>query len=192
RADGADPRVVRRRRRDEPARRGRRRDGALDPPRSDPLPRGLPRDHERRHPPRRDPLRTRRPGLAVAARRRARRLMLSLERVTVRYGGVTALDAVSLTVERGRILGLIGPNGAGKTTLVNATTGLAPLAAGRIVLDRRRIDGLPAHRIARAGIARTYQNIRLFGALDVRGNLAAGAFARHGRIAPDEIRSLLE
>ncbi|HZO94278.1 MAG TPA: ABC transporter ATP-binding protein [Candidatus Baltobacteraceae bacterium] len=118
--------------------------------------------------------------------------MLSLERVTVRYGGVTALDAVSLTVERGRILGLIGPNGAGKTTLVNATTGLAPLAAGRIVLDRRRIDGLPAHRIARAGIARTYQNIRLFGALDVRGNLAAGAFARHGRIAPDEIRSLLE
>ena len=118
--------------------------------------------------------------------------MLALERVTVRYGGVTALDGVSLAVERGRILGLIGPKGAGKTTLVNATTGLAPLAAGTIVLDGRRTDGLPAHRIARAGIARTYQNIRLFGALDVRGNLAAGAFARHGRIAPDEIRSLLE
>ncbi len=118
--------------------------------------------------------------------------MLALEGVTVRYGGVTALDAVSLTIERGRTLGLIGPNGAGKTTLVNAVTGLAPLAGGSIILDGRRIDGRPAHRIARAGIARTYQNIRLFGALDVRGNLAAGAFARPGRLHDDEVRSLLE
>ncbi len=118
--------------------------------------------------------------------------MLALDGVTVRYGGVTALDAVSLTIERGRTLGLIGPNGAGKTTLINAVTGLAPLAAGSVVLDGRRIDGLPAHRIARAGIARTYQNIRLFGALDVRGNLAAGAFARPHRLHDDEVRSLLE
>jgi ABC-type branched-subunit amino acid transport system ATPase component len=118
--------------------------------------------------------------------------VLALDAVTVRYGGVTALDGVSLTIERGRILGLIGPNGAGKTTLVNATTGLAALASGRIVLDGTRIDGMPPHRIARAGIARTYQNIRLFGALDVRGNLAAGAFARRTRLHDDEIRSLLE
>jgi ABC-type branched-subunit amino acid transport system ATPase component len=118
--------------------------------------------------------------------------MLALDGVTVRYGGVTALHDVSLTVERGRILGLIGPNGAGKTTLVNATTGLAPIVAGTIRLDATRIDGLPAHRIARAGIARTYQNIRLFGALDVRGNLAAGAFARRPRLHDDEVRSLLE
>ena len=118
--------------------------------------------------------------------------MLILEDVGVRYGGVDALRGVSLLVERGHVLGLIGPNGAGKTTLVNATTGLAPLASGSIRLDERRIDGLPPHLIARAGVARTYQNIRLFGALDVHANLAAGAFARPARLHADEIRSLLE
>jgi ABC-type branched-subunit amino acid transport system ATPase component len=118
--------------------------------------------------------------------------MLVLDEVGVRYGGVDALRAVSLRVERGRVLGLIGPNGAGKTTLVNATTGLAPLASGTIALEGARIDGLPPHRIARAGIARTYQNIRLFGALDVRANLAAGAFTRPGRLDDAALRALLE
>jgi ABC-type branched-subunit amino acid transport system ATPase component len=118
--------------------------------------------------------------------------MLALDEVGVRYGGVDALRAVSLAVEPGRVLGLIGPNGAGKTTLVNATTGLAPLTSGTISLDGKRIDGLPPHRIARAGIARTYQNIRLFGALDVRANLAAGAFARPGRLTAEELATLLE
>nr|MDP9105665.1 ATP-binding cassette domain-containing protein [Candidatus Eremiobacteraeota bacterium] len=103
-----------------------------------------------------------------------------------------ALRAVSLAVEPNHVLGLIGPNGAGKTTLVNATTGLAPLASGTISLDGKRIDGLPPHLIARAGIARTYQNIRLFGALDVRANLAAGAFPRPGRPATDELTTLLQ
>jgi len=117
---------------------------------------------------------------------------LVFEDVGVRYGGVDALRGVSLTLERGHVLGLIGPNGAGKTTLVNAATGLAPLASGTIVLDARRIDGMPTHRIARAGIARTYQNIRLFGALDVRANLAAGAYARPTRTTEAEFRSLLE
>ena len=79
------------------------------------------------------------------------------------------------------MLGLIGPNGAGKTTLINATTGLAPLATGSIAFGGRRIDGLPPHRIARAGIARTYQNIRLFGALTCASNLAAGAFGAAAR-----------
>jgi branched-chain amino acid transport system ATP-binding protein len=119
-------------------------------------------------------------------------MSLVLTDAGVRYGGVDALRGVTLTVDRGRVLGLIGPNGAGKTTLVNATTGLAPLASGTIALDGRRIDGLPPHRIARAGIARTYQNIRLFGALDVHANLAAGAFARPGRLSAAEIASLLE
>ncbi len=114
------------------------------------------------------------------------------ENVGVRYGGVDALRAVTLSIERGHVLGLIGPNGAGKTTLVNATTGLAPLASGTIALDGQRIDGLPTHRIARSGIARTYQNIRLFGALDVRANLAAGGYARRTRATAAEIRSLLE
>ncbi|BDE06099.1 ABC transporter ATP-binding protein [Vulcanimicrobium alpinum] len=118
--------------------------------------------------------------------------MLALDRVGVRYGGVNALRDVSLELQPGSVLGLIGPNGAGKTTLVNATTGLAPLASGTVTLDGARLDGLPPHRIARAGIARTYQNIRLFGALDVRGNLAAGAFSRRERLADNEIATLLE
>ena len=118
--------------------------------------------------------------------------MLQLQDVGVRYGGVHALRDVTLAVETGRVLGLIGPNGAGKTTLVNAATGLATLATGSIALDGARLDGLPPHRIARAGIARTYQNIRLFGVLDVRANLAAGAFARPGRLTDALARDLLE
>jgi branched-chain amino acid transport system permease protein len=117
---------------------------------------------------------------------------LVLDAVGVRYGGVIALDAVSLSVIAGQTLGLIGPNGAGKTTLINAVTGIAPLTSGTITLDARRIDGAPQHRIARAGIARTYQNIRLFGALDVRTNLAAGAFAQPGKLSDAAARDLLE
>jgi ABC-type branched-subunit amino acid transport system ATPase component len=117
---------------------------------------------------------------------------LVLDRVGVRYGGVIALHDVSLEVVPGRTLGLIGPNGSGKTTLINATTGIATLAGGTIALGTRRIDGLPPHRIARAGIARTYQNIRLFGALDVRTNLAAGAYAQPGRLSDETALALLE
>jgi ABC-type branched-subunit amino acid transport system ATPase component len=117
---------------------------------------------------------------------------LVLDGVEVRYGGVIALHDVSLTVAPGTTLGLIGPNGAGKTTLINATTGIAALSAGTIALAGRRIDGLAPNRIARAGIARTYQNIRLFGALDVRTNLAAGAYARAGRLDDVAARELLE
>jgi len=117
---------------------------------------------------------------------------LVLDGVSVRYGGVIALDGVSLEVVPGVTLGLIGPNGAGKTTLINATTGIAALSSGRIMLGDRRLDGLAPHRIARAGVARTYQNIRLFGALDVRTNLAAGAYAQPGRFSDAAARELLE
>jgi ABC-type branched-subunit amino acid transport system ATPase component len=117
---------------------------------------------------------------------------LVLDGAGVRYGGVVALEDVSLGVVPGETLGLIGPNGAGKTTLINAVTGIAPLATGSVMLGARRLNGLPQHRIARAGIARTYQNIRLFGALDVRTNLAAGAFAQPGRLADNAARALLE
>ncbi len=116
---------------------------------------------------------------------------LALNGVSVHYGGVIALDDVSLEVAPGKTLGLIGPNGAGKTTLINATTGIATLASGTIALGARRLDGLPPHRIARAGIARTYQNIRLFGALDVRTNLAAGAYAQPGRLSDGAANDLL-
>jgi ABC-type branched-subunit amino acid transport system ATPase component len=118
--------------------------------------------------------------------------MLALDEVAVDYGGVHALSSISLVVEPGNVLGLIGPNGAGKTTLINATTGLATLAGGTITLDGARIDGLPPHRVARAGIARTYQNIRLFGALDVRANLAAGAYTRTQRLDDRAMHALLE
>jgi len=117
---------------------------------------------------------------------------LTLERATVDYGGVRALCEVSLTVVPGRVLGLIGPNGAGKTTLINATTGIVALSNGTIRLGERRIDGLAQHQIARAGIARTYQNIRLFGTLDVYANLAAGAYPRPGRLTAPAARALLE
>ena len=105
-------------------------------------------------------------------------MALVLENVCVRFGGVDALAGVSIRIEPGTVVGLIGPNGAGKTTLVNATTGLVPLAAGRIALDDVRLDGKRPYQIARSGIARTYQNIRLFGALDVRDNMRAGAIRR--------------
>ena len=117
---------------------------------------------------------------------------LSLDAVVVRYGGVCALDGVSLDVPPGAVLGLIGPNGAGKTTLVNATTGVTKLSSGAIRLGDCSLVGVAPHRIARAGVARTYQNIRLFGTLDVRTNLAAGAFAHAGRLRDGDAQALLE
>lgn len=117
---------------------------------------------------------------------------LVAENVTVRYGGVTALDDASLRVEPGAIVGLIGPNGAGKTTLINAITGVVRPTSGTIALGTKRLDRLPAHRVARAGIARTYQNVRLFARLDVADNVRAGAFARSGTLSDSEIVTLLE
>jgi len=116
---------------------------------------------------------------------------LTLDGVVVRFGGVDALGGVSLRVDPGSIVGLIGPNGAGKTTLVNATTGMVPLAGGSVVLGGARLDGLRPFAIARRGVARTYQNIRLFGALSVQDNIRAGAIRRHDTTS-QEIRALLE
>ncbi|WP_421994838.1 ABC transporter permease subunit [Reyranella sp.] len=82
---------------------------------------------------------------------------LVLDRVVKRFGGVEALAAVSLSVERGEIVGLIGPNGSGKTTLLNVVSGLERADAGAIALDGRRIERLPAHEVARAGIGRSFQ-----------------------------------
>jgi ABC-type branched-subunit amino acid transport system ATPase component len=117
---------------------------------------------------------------------------LTLDGATVDYGGVRALDKVTLSVSPGRVLGLIGPNGAGKTTLINATTGIVALSSGTIRLGERTLNGLAQHQIARAGIARTYQNIRLFAALNVHANLAAGAYTRPGRLGDTEAKELLE
>ena len=116
---------------------------------------------------------------------------LAVEGVTVRYGGVVALDAVSLRVAAGSVVGLIGPNGAGKTTLINAVTGVVRPSSGTISLGDLRIDRLPQHRVALSGVARTYQNIRLFGSLTVADNVRAGAYRRPGTLRDDAVRALL-
>jgi ABC-type branched-subunit amino acid transport system ATPase component len=100
--------------------------------------------------------------------------------LSVRYGGVAALDDVSLTLVPGSIHGLIGPNGAGKTTLVNAVSGLRPPTRGEIHLFGRRVEGLRSHRIARLGLARTFQTSQLVETLSVLDNVASGLWA-HGR-----------
>jgi len=102
-------------------------------------------------------------------------VLLSVEDLERSFGGVRALDGAAVQVEAGEVHGLIGPNGAGKTTLLNVVSGLFRPSRGRIVLERERIDGLPPHRIAALGVARTYQNIRLFPGLSALENVLVGA-----------------
>lgn len=108
-----------------------------------------------------------------------RRPLLEVDEVTVRFGGVVALNAVDFTLYEGEILGLIGPNGAGKTTCFNAMTGVYEPTAGAIRFDGQRISGKKRHQITRLGIARTFQNIRLFPEMTARENVLVGADARH-------------
>jgi len=108
-------------------------------------------------------------------------VLLDVQRVTRRFGGVVALDEVALQVERGETVGLIGPNGAGKTTLFNCITGLLRPTAGRVCFGAEApvpLAGLPPHAIVERGIARTFQNIRLFGGMSVFDNVAIGAHCR--------------
>ncbi len=111
------------------------------------------------------------------------RHLLEARDLRVVYGGVVALSEAGLQIASGEVVGLIGPNGAGKTSLLNAVSGVAKLAAGSILLDGRELAGLPAHAVARAGVVRTYQNVRLFRTLSVEANVTAGTFA--ARTAPD-------
>jgi branched-chain amino acid transport system ATP-binding protein len=98
--------------------------------------------------------------------------------VSVEFAGLRALDAVSLRLEPGEILGLIGPNGSGKTTLINVITGQLAPQAGRVRCNGDDITGLPPRRIAARGIARSFQIVRLFRNLTVRENVEAGALAQ--------------
>ena len=104
--------------------------------------------------------------------------MLVFDHVTKRFGANTAIADVSLTVNPGRVTAIIGPNGAGKSTLVNMAAGSFRVTSGRILLDHVELQALPKYRIARAGLSRTYQNIRLFDGLTVLQNLEVALVPR--------------
>jgi branched-chain amino acid transport system ATP-binding protein len=103
---------------------------------------------------------------------------LSVRDISVRFGGIIALDGVSFDVAPGRIAGLIGPNGAGKTTLFNCLSRLYVPDAGDILFEGRSITTLPTHRIAALGMGRTFQNLAMFRSMTVRENIMVGAHSR--------------
>jgi branched-chain amino acid transport system ATP-binding protein len=102
-------------------------------------------------------------------------VILSTVAVSKHFGGLAAVDHVDMVLHRGEILGLIGPNGAGKTTFVNVITNLLPITSGRVFFKDKEITALPAHLIARMGIARTFQVVKPFKRMTVRENVAIGA-----------------
>jgi branched-chain amino acid transport system ATP-binding protein len=105
-------------------------------------------------------------------------VLLKLSALTRTFGGLTAVDNVDIDVRRGQIYSIIGPNGAGKTTVFNLITGIYKPTSGSITLDGRSIVGLSPDRILRAGIARTFQNIRLFNNMTVLENVLVGQHVR--------------
>ncbi|HEV3359188.1 MAG TPA: ABC transporter ATP-binding protein [Pseudonocardiaceae bacterium] len=105
--------------------------------------------------------------------------LLEMRDVTMRFGGLVALDSVSFAIKRGEILGLIGPNGAGKTTCFNAMTGVYRPTSGQVLLEAQRLGKRKKHQITQLGIARTFQNIRLFGEMTALENVVVGTDARH-------------
>src|SRR5436309_13103257 len=104
--------------------------------------------------------------------------LLSVNEVSVRFGGVMALQDVDLTADPGRVTGLIGPNGAGKTTLFNVITGLQEPTTGTVVVDDKDVSGMRAHQRARLGVARTFQRLEVFGSLTARENVLVAAEIR--------------
>src|SRR5512146_604224 len=104
--------------------------------------------------------------------------LLDVVGVTVRFGGIVALDRVSFAVPAGHITGLIGPNGAGKTTLFNCLSRLYAFSEGRILFEGRPLTATPPHRIAALGIGRTFQNLALFRTMSVWQNIMLGGHCR--------------
>jgi branched-chain amino acid transport system ATP-binding protein len=115
-------------------------------------------------------------------------LLIDARAVRKEFGGLVACNDIDFAVERGRIVSLIGPNGAGKTTFFNMLTGAYTPTAGEIVFDGRDIVGLPQHKITALGIGRTFQNIRLFGAMTALENVLVGM---HSRLRSGLFRSLV-
>jgi branched-chain amino acid transport system ATP-binding protein len=114
--------------------------------------------------------------------------LLRCEAVTRSFGGLKALKSISLDVQRGEIFGLVGPNGSGKTTMLNAIAGFFPPQEGRIVFDGQDITGFRPHRVARLGIARTFQNLALFRGMSTLDNILVG---RHIHMKPRAVSSAL-
>jgi len=110
--------------------------------------------------------------------------LLETKDLTVKFGGLTALDSVSFSIKRGEILGLIGPNGAGKTTCFNAITGVYRPSSGSVTFDGAPLGRIKRHQITRRGIARTFQNIRLWGEMTALENVVVGTDARHRTSVP--------
>ena len=116
--------------------------------------------------------------------------LLSVEHLTKRFGGIVAVDDVSLAVEQGQIAGLIGPNGAGKTTLFNLITRLYRPDSGEIAFAGQSLLRTPAYRVVRRGIARTFQNVELFPSMTVLENVEVGRHARGERPAQELLAEL--
>jgi branched-chain amino acid transport system ATP-binding protein len=116
--------------------------------------------------------------------------LLELRHVTMQFGGVTALSEVDLHVDRGEIAGLIGPNGAGKTTVFNVVTGVFQPTSGDIVFDGKSLLGKKRYQVTKLGVARTFQNIRLFPDMTALENVMVGADAHHRTSVPSAMLRL--
>src|SRR5579862_5530785 len=114
------------------------------------------------------------PAATSGAPRADDRALLRVANISVRFGGIVALDDLSFDIAAGQIVGLIGPNGAGKTTLFNCLSRLYPFTGGDIWFDGRSLNATPRHRVAGLGIGRTFQNLALFKTLSVFENIMTG------------------
>src|ERR1051326_5644099 len=115
-------------------------------------------------------------------------VVLQTQKATIRFGGLTAVNELDMSVRKGEIFGLIGPNGAGKTTIFNLLTGVYEPTSGTIYFNGQRIDGLRPHQIASRGISRTFQNIRLFPSMTVLENVMT---ACHIHVAQNLVDAVL-
>ena len=117
--------------------------------------------------------------------------MLETKALTREFGGIIAVNRVDFAVEKNMITGLIGPNGAGKTTLFNNITGLDCPTSGKVIFEGKDITGMPANKVCRLGIARTFQNIRLFKELSVLDNVMVGRHFHTGTLKNRTLQALV-